>query len=605
MVSKIATFRLPEDLTQEIRHRAEATGRDRTAVVVEALKQTFGFPDAEPHTATVQELQKELDELAKKVTVLSEQLAEATQKLNTASLSSQTSPSLKQAIPSQKALGIASSLLPMPREPFRTQAIGIDGEATSSRAALQQELEGDIVKRAAQPSGEVSEPDRLELQELTAKISQQARIFDQVLSACPDPIWVFDRMARFTYVNLATAQLLGLQQNQILGKTWQQLNIPAEVIDPINNQREVVFATKRPLTIEISYPTINGIRDYECILSPIVGEGSSVEAVICTARDITERNQVEESLRESEANYRHLFEYANDSIFIIDLSTSRILDANQNASRRLGYTRKELLQLNTSDIDVPITEERQKMINQQMQTTGSIIFEHALRRKNGTQVQVEISSRIIEYHNRLVSLSFVRDTTERKRSQERLRLLESAFFNANDGIIITEVEPLDEPGPKVVYVNQGFTKMTGYLPEEVIGKMPRILEGNAQNSAQLAQIRVKLMRREAVCAELIDYRKDGSEFWVELNIVPIVDENGWYTHWMAVLRDITARKQRESLLLEKEQELGTHLWQTNTLLQAEIAMHQRTKAALRESEQRYALALSADKAKNKNSQHSD
>jgi PAS domain-containing protein len=63
------------------------------------------------------------------------------------------------------------------------------------------------------------------------------------------------------------------------------------------------------------------MRDYECILSPILGVSSSVEAVICTARDITERNQVEESLRESEANYRHLFEYANDSIFIIDLST--------------------------------------------------------------------------------------------------------------------------------------------------------------------------------------------------------------------------------------------------------------------------------------------
>ncbi|MGQ4650266.1 PAS domain S-box protein [Lyngbya aestuarii] len=595
MASKIATFRLPEDLTQEIRHRAEATGRDRTAVVVEALKQTFGFPDAEPHTATVQELQQELDELTKKVTVLSEQLTKATEKLNTPDLSSQTSRSLEQVIPSQRALGIAHSLLP--REAFCTQTIGLDEGATSSRVVLQQELEAEIVQAAAQDSGEVSEPDKLELQELTAKISQQARIFDQVLSACPDPIWVFDRVGRFTYVNLATAQLLGLQQSQILGKTWQQLNIPLEAIDPINNQREVVFATKRPLTIEVSYPTINGIRDYECILSPIVAEVSSVEAVICTARDITERNQVEESLRESEANYRHLFEYANDSIFIIDLSTSRVLDANQNASRRLGYTRKELLQLKTSDIDVPITEERQKMINQQMQTTGSIIFEHALRRKNGTQVQVEISSRIIEYHNRLVSLSFVRDTTERKQSQERLRLLESAFFSANDGILITEVEPLDEPGPKVVYVNQGFTQMTGYLPEEVIGKMPRILEENAQNSTQLAQIKVKLMKREAVCAELIDYRKDGSEFWVELNIVPIVDENGWYTHWMAVLRDITARKQRESLFLEKEQQLGTDLWQTNTLLQAEIAMHQRTKAALRESEERYALAISGGQTK--------
>src|SRR4028118_389401 len=174
-------------------------------------------------------------------------------------------------------------------------------------------------------------------------------------------------------------------------------------MEPIDAQREVVFATKRPLTKEISYPTIDGIRRYECILSPILGVSRSVEAVICTARDITERKQVEESLRESEANYRHLFEYANDSIFIIDLSTSRILDANQNAARRLGYTRKELLKLRTKDIDAPIPEKRHKMINHQLRATGSIIFEHALRRKDGTEIQVEISSRITEYRDQLVS----------------------------------------------------------------------------------------------------------------------------------------------------------------------------------------------------------
>ncbi|HAG83826.1 MAG TPA: PAS domain-containing protein, partial [Cyanobacteria bacterium UBA12227] len=108
-----------------------------------------------------------------------------------------------------------------------------------------------------------------------------------------------------------------------------------------------------------------------------------------------------------------LFEYANDSIFIIDLSTSAILDANQNASRRLGYTRKELLNLKTKDIEAPLADDRQNLINQQLQATGSIIFEHALRRKDGSQMLVEVSSRIIEYRDRLVSLSFIRDITKR------------------------------------------------------------------------------------------------------------------------------------------------------------------------------------------------
>jgi PAS domain S-box-containing protein len=369
---------------------------------------------------------------------------------------------------------------------------------------------------------------------------------------------VLDRVGRFTYANLALAQLFGLPQRHILGKTWQQLDLPPELIEmePIDAQREVVFATKRPLTKEISYPTLNGIRDYECILSPILGLSRNVEAVICTARDITERKQVEESLRESEANYRHLFEYANDSIFIIDLSTSRILDANQNAARRLGYTRKELLKLRTRDIDVPTSPDRQKLINQQMQATGSIIFEHALRRKDGTEIQVEISSRIIEYCDQLVSLSFVRDITSRKHAEERMRLLESAVENTQDGILITEAKQLDNPGPELLYVNQAFTRITGYDLTEVLGRTPRLLQGPKTDRSQLDKIRTALSQQKPVQVELLNYRKDGSEFWVELNIVPIANESGQFTHWVALQRDITERKQAEATLVASKQQIS-------------------------------------------------
>jgi PAS domain S-box-containing protein len=444
MVSKIATFRLPENLIQEIRSRAEATGRDRTAVVIEALKHAFGFPPSESRPATVEELQAQLNKLEKKFTSLSEQLTKLTQKSLSESTISQINPALKQAvrvngavteelatIASEQSLPIANSFLP--GEPFCTQTLGVVEGRTVQSQASRQELEHDLTQ---------GKQEEAELKELAARIEQQARIFDLVLSASPDPICVVDRVGRFTYVNLALAQLFGLQQRHILGKTWQQLDLPQEIIErePIDAQREVVFATRRPLTKEISYPTSNGVRDYECILSPIVGVSGSVEAVICTARDITERNQVEESLRESEANYRHLFEYANDSIFIIDLSTSRILDANQNGARRLGYTRKELLKLKTRDIDVPIPEARQKMINQQMQATGSIIFEHALRRKDGTEIPVEISSRIIEYRDQLVSLSFVREFTPwsalhgelTERKQAEATQLPSNYQNGNN-----------------------------------------------------------------------------------------------------------------------------------------------------------------------------
>lgn len=560
MVSKIATFRLPDDLIQEIRSRAEATGRDRTAVVIEALKQAFGFPASEPRSATVEELQLHLNELETKYSKLTQQFEQLTQQLDAESSSTQSQRGLQPALATmytneaviEELTTLTTSLLPWERGTHHTLSISAgDREATDI---------GSI------PGFSGGKHDDSELQELTARIEQQARIFDQVLSASPDPICVLDRMGRFTYVNLAMAQLFSLQQRHILGKTWQQLDLPLEIMELTEAQREVVFATKRPITNEISYPTINGVRDYEYILSPILDANASAEAVICIARDITERKQVEASLRESEANYRHLFEYANDSIFIIDNATSRVLDANQNAARRLGYTRQELLKLTTREVDVPVSEARQRQISQQLQETGSIIFDHALRRKDGTEIQVEISSRIIEYRDRLVSLSFVRDITARKHAEERLRLLESAMKNTKDGILITEAGQLNEPGPKLLYVNKAFTNITGYDVAEIIGQSPRLLQGPKTDRAQLDKIRSALTQHEPVQVELLNYRKDGSEFWVDLSIVPVANKDGQFTHWVAVQHDITERKQAEAVLQDSEAQFHVALDMLPTLI---------------------------------------
>jgi PAS domain S-box-containing protein len=235
------------------------------------------------------------------------------------------------------------------------------------------------------------------------------------------------------------------------------------------------------------------------------------------------------------------------------------LDANQNAARRLGYTRKELLRLRTREIDVPCTEDRQKLINQQMQATGSIIFEHALRRKDGTEVPVEISSRVIEYCDQLVSLSFVRDISARKQAEERMRLLESAVENTQDGILITEANQIDKPGPELLYVNQAFTRITGYDLTEVLGRTPRLLQGPKTDRSQLDKIRTALQEQKPVQVELLNYRKDGSEFWVELNIVPIANENGEFTHWVALQRDITERKQAEAEIIASKQQISNIL----------------------------------------------
>ena len=132
-------------------------------------------------------------------------------------------------------------------------------------------------------------------------------------------------------------------------------------------------------------------------------------------------------------------------------------------------------------------------------------------------------------------------------------LFQSLVDNISDGVLVTEAEPIDgDPaGPKIVYVNPAFTRITGYPPEEIIGCTPRILQSPDSDRNVLARIHLALRQRRPIDVELLNVRKDGSPFWVELNISPIADELGRFTHWLAVQRDVTGRKRREDQALSE------------------------------------------------------
>lgn len=133
----------------------------------------------------------------------------------------------------------------------------------------------------------------------------------------------------------------------------------------------------------------------------------------------------------------------------------------------------------------------------------------------------------------------------RFRAMERLRLLESVVVNANDAVLITEAEPIDLPGPRIVYCNAAFTRTTGYTEKDVIGRTPRILQGPATDRAALDRLHLALARWEPIEIELYNQRKNGTGFWVELSIAPVANEEGWYTHWVSVQRDVSDRKRAE------------------------------------------------------------
>jgi len=138
-------------------------------------------------------------------------------------------------------------------------------------------------------------------------------------------------------------------------------------------------------------------------------------------REIEERKLTEEALAKSEDKYRNLFEHANDSIFIIDQSSRRFLDVNENAVKRLGYTRDELLQLTVDDISTPEATQHSDDIIRELLNAGHVTFERTHLRKDKTKILVEISSRVIEYGDRQVFQSIVRDITKRKRIEDALQ----------------------------------------------------------------------------------------------------------------------------------------------------------------------------------------
>lgn len=139
---------------------------------------------------------------------------------------------------------------------------------------------------------------------------------------------------------------------------------------------------------------------------------------------------------------------------------------------------------------------------------------------------------------------------ERLETAERnLRLLEAAIRHDYDSIVITELD-LEEPGPRIVYVNDGFTRLSGYSREEVIGKTPRILQGPKTDRAVLDKLKDSLRSGQSFFGQTVNYRKDGSEFINQWDIHPLEDESGRVTHWVSYQHDISSKKKSELSFLD-------------------------------------------------------
>jgi len=137
----------------------------------------------------------------------------------------------------------------------------------------------------------------------------------------------------------------------------------------------------------------------------------------------------------------------------------------------------------------------------------------------------------------------------------QLKLLGSAVTQSHDSIMITDAM-LDSPGPRILFVNPAFTEITGYGIEEVLGFSPGILQGEKTDAELIQRMQVRLRQGKSTHGETISYRKDGTEFWVEMQVSPLRNSEGEITHFVGIQRDITERKIAEERLRESEAMLG-------------------------------------------------
>ena len=297
------------------------------------------------------------------------------------------------------------------------------------------------------------------------KIRESESKFRNLIETAHDLVWKCDTDGRLSYLNPAWERTHGFTVEEMLGRPFSDFQTP-EVFARDSQLIEKQLAEGKVSDYETTHIAksgkvihllLNMMLTYDAAGKIIGTQGS--------AMDITRRLRNEEIIRNSEEKYRNLFEHANDSIFIVDSSTYRFLDANENAASRLGYTRNELLKLSTFDITTTTPDHIRKERMDRIFIEGGGIFETEHVRKDGTIFPVEISTKVIVVGEKKVLQSFVRDLTRRKEFEEKMRNSEEKYKRLveSTNAIVWEYE-IDNDC--FSYVNPQSEIITGYSPDE-------------------------------------------------------------------------------------------------------------------------------------------
>ena len=401
--------------------------------------------------------------------------------------------------------------------------------------------------------------DRREIESrLKAEIGRAATYLDIAETI----IVVLDPSGTIIEINRRGLAILGYERREVLGANWFELAIPSSF-------REKLMAAFRRLisgdlgaveTFENEVVTKSGEHRLVAWHNSFLRDGSGrIVASVSSGDDVTERRATEFALRESEAQFRALFEQSNDAIVIWDAETGVFEEQNERALDLYGYTRGEFQCLTPMDLSAE-PEETARVLDI-LRTDGTInVPERSQKRKDGSIVFTEIHGWKIASGGREKCVASVRDIS--KRVQAERALYESDRRHAS---LIANL-------PGVVYrsrydqvrilefISDGVQHLTGYRAEEILQDAEASLEDiihSDDRDAVVARIAFAVDRKEPfeVTYRIVD--KDGGKWWVWDKGQVVQDEKGGTARVEGLLLDVTLQKAAETSLIESAKRYDT------------------------------------------------
>ncbi len=276
--------------------------------------------------------------------------------------------------------------------------------------------------------------------------------------------------------------------------------------------------------------------------------------------NITDRVRSAEALKKSNERYEYAIAATSDAIYEVDMRDNSVFFSPRYFNM-LGYSTYEFNHINNNQWLENIHQDDRKKIGQTIEAVMTGALEswrevYRMIKNDGNYITViDRGFGVKDTEGKVMRLiGSIQDITVKKKEEERLKLIETVITNTTDAVIIRNAQPNENGGLAIVFVNEAFTNMTGYRFEEVEGKTLQMLNGPLTGRTERTKLREAINQFKPGKMEVVNYKKDGTPFWVSVSIFPVANNEGIFTHWVSIQRDITSRKvaeqEKELLLLE-------------------------------------------------------